>query len=139
MICTHSTGIIPRPRGFALITAIVLLGLIATLLAAMTTHTRMQIRRDASAEREAQFRQLLLAGQTAASQTLDPASPQRCEVPVPPELTARSATITAARQAAHPSQVLVQVTLDGESRQQRLYYSRGPNGWHLDDAILDAE
>ena len=131
--------IIPRRRGFALINAIVLLGLIATLLVTMTSHMRMQIRRDASAEQEAQFRQLLLAGQTVARQTLDPANPQRCEVPVPPELTARSATITTARDAAQPSQILIQATLDGQSRQQRLYYTLSPQGWQLADAILDPE
>lgn len=130
--CTRTTR--PR-RGFALITALVLLGLVVTLMVTMTSQLRMQIRRSAAAEQEAQFRELLLAGQTAASQTLDSVSPQR--LPVPPELADGKATITCTRDRAHPEQVLVQATLAGQSREQRLYYKRGPNGWQLDDAVLD--
>src|SRR4051812_1565563 len=73
-------------RGFALITAVTLIGLVAMALAAVTLLFSANVRRTRDALADAQLRQLLLAGaQVATEQASSSASVNR--IPLPPQFT----------------------------------------------------
>lgn len=83
-----------RQAGIASFFAVAALGLVATAVLAMTTMLRIDHRRTHSATVDAQLRQLLLAGATAAEQQLEASSTSADagQLSLPPELGAAGAT-----------------------------------------------
>jgi hypothetical protein len=130
-------------RGFAMLTAIALIGLVAVAMAAAAAVFRLDLRRTTAVMEDAQLRQLLVAGERAAREKLPaapgPVSASEAPVSLPPALTTRGATL-----AVHLSKgpegddaiATVEAALAGRVATQTLTYQRGPAGWRVASATL---
>jgi hypothetical protein len=125
--------------GFAMVMAIMLMGIVAITLAALNVDFTIDARRSATMAQGAQLRQLLLAGAHLTENSLSvPESAQKFAVPLPGFLNQRGAALAVNIQAAIGSdsrQATVEATLDNHHMVQHLYFV--PNGKKQE--IIDAQ
>ncbi|MDB5303650.1 MAG: hypothetical protein JWM97_1199 [Phycisphaerales bacterium] len=138
----RSAGLAPIRKAFATVTAVVLLALAATTLAALAALFSADYRRTRDARTDAQLRQLLIAGAGDVSEKARawPEKPPeaRWDVAVPESLAGNGARVT--NEVAGDNQTVeVHVTADylGRTAKQTLSYRRGNDRWTLTDASLD--
>jgi type II secretory pathway pseudopilin PulG len=126
--------------GFAMVTAIVLLGLVALTLAALGSAFIFQSRRTRALAEDAQLRQLLLAGALEAQSRLaDSTLEQRVSIPLPAELADRGATLVLQPQPdAPPGQAILRIeaALPRHRMAQRLTLSQTAGRWQINNAEL---
>ena len=123
-----------RRRGFAMIIAITLLGLVAATLAMLATHFFLEAQRTRTHNADAQVRQLLIAGQAVARAQADSlAAGKSIEVPLPPQLTQQQAKLTIAGAPAN-----IQITAEYQARRasQQITLARDGTSWKLASAEL---
>lgn len=129
-----------RRDAFATVAAVVLTGLVSVALLATVTLLRNDALRTRRAVAEAQLRQLLLAGQVAASAALTDNENERrvLKIDLPEELTASSSLTLVLDPANQPD--LLTATLeaghDGFYQSQALTYRRVDGRWALAEAQL---
>lgn len=134
-----------RPaRGFAMLTALAAVAIVAASLLAIGALLVADARRTARAADEAQLRQLLLAGAAIAHDRArhwpDRPPAERSDVPLPPDLIAHGASlrIEAAPDAAGERiEVHVSAARGGRTQRQVLHYRRQDGAWKLTGAGLE--
>ena len=130
-------------RGFAMLTAIALIALVGVAMAAAAAVFRLDLRRTAAAVRDAQLRQLLVAGERAARETLPAGgavTQSNQSVALPPAVAARGASLAVRfdpGQKDGDATATVEAALEGRAATQTLHYERGPAGWRLASAALN--
>ena len=129
-------------HGFAMLTALALVALVAVAMAAALSVFRLDLRRTAGTVDDAQLRQLLLAGQRAARDRLprDAGAVPTIEQPValPAPLAAEGAVTLRLRRGASrdTADVGVEARLGNRTATQTLHYERRPVDWSLVSADL---
>jgi hypothetical protein len=118
----------PKHSAFAAVTAIVLLGLVATTLATMAMMFAADARRTRNAGAEAQLRQLLIAGAASAQQRLDK-GPTTFDT----KLTAPADGTLQVTAAADGDavRVIITATLGPRRQEQTLRFTRAGEKWKL--------
>jgi type II secretory pathway component PulK len=118
-----------KNAAFASITAIVMLGLVASMLAAMAMMFAADARRTRSSAAEAQLRQLLLAGAADAQQRLDKG---HTTFDVNVTAPAESHLHLAATLDGDAVRTVISATLGPRHAEQTLRFTRaGNNKWQL--------
>jgi hypothetical protein len=137
-----------KRRGFAMLTAVALVALVAMALAAVLALVRLDLGRTADALDEAQLRQMLLAGEHAARERLDaageaaPRTDEAVPISLPPALAADGGAVDvtvlprASRAAAEVVEVTVRARLGEKAASQTLRYERTSRGWRATAAAL---
>ena len=123
-----------HPRGFAMVAAISLFGLVAITIVSLASVFSVQARRAYSQSQDAQLRELLLAGAEAARARLDSNSSFPANIPLPTTLSQEQATLTLTRQSpesADSAVIAIQASLPRHTLSQRLTFSRQSNSWQL--------
>jgi hypothetical protein len=123
-----------QARAFAAITAIVLMGLVATTLAGTVMILAADARRTRAAAAEAQLRQLLLAGAAAAQQRLakdDTTFDAKLNAPADGVVQ-----LTAAPDGDNAVRVTVAATMDRRHLTQTIRFTRDGERWKLETAEL---
>lgn len=131
-----------RRRGIAAVTAIVLLGLVAVALLAVSTAVVADGRRTRAATADAQLRQLLIAAAADAAARSrswpDRVEPQDWSVALPPALSGDG---TSVKVSAAPSGEGVAVRVEaqhlGRRAGQTLQFRRAGGRWQLREAVPD--
>jgi type II secretory pathway component PulK len=124
--------------GFALMLAIVLLGLVAMTLVAIAATSFMQSQRSRALAEDAQLRQLLLAGADVAVSRLEKSAPLDATIPLPESLTEQGATLMLHGQTDGDHQTVdITATLDRRNLTQRLHLVHGTS-WQVVSAELGA-
>jgi type II secretory pathway component PulK len=122
--------------GFATIMAVTLLMLVAVALAAMTVSFAADARRTSAAARDAQLRQLLLAGATEVAERARtwPAqvSADRWDMPVPASLAA-AVHLDLAPQDAGKIEVRVRARFQEHATEQVIRFGRVADRWQILD------
>ncbi len=135
----------PRPRAFALLTGLVLLGLVGVALAAMSALFAQQARRTTDARRDAQLRQLLLASAVALEDRCAAwpaeAGEQAFAVALPKPLADNGASLSIQirREPASTQPILaahVEARFQGQQLRQTLDLSHSAGRWHITGARL---
>lgn len=131
--------------GFALLMAIIMMTLLGIALAAMSAAFAYQAKRTGNVRRDAQLRQLLLAGADAvaerAQQWPADAAEQKWTVELPKALAGDGASLavtvqkTASADAAKLIAV-VRAAIDGMSENQTLTLTRIDGRWRISQALL---
>ena len=129
-----------HPRGFAMLAAIAMVGLVAVAMAAAASIFRLDLRRTADSLHDAQARQLLLAGERAVRARLGNGVPtgDDFDVQLPVALRAEGAVLHArlTRAGAEDTvEATVESTLAGRMTRQTLRYRRGSAGWQIVSAV----
>lgn len=125
-------------KGFAGVTAVTLLAMLGVMLAAMGSFIAAEARRTYDAASEAQLRQLLLAGASAASGRL-PLSGET-KLALPPSLAADGyRLVIQPTGAAEPNTALVEIiAIAGEyDRRQTIRFMQRNGRWQMADAALE--
>jgi hypothetical protein len=121
--------------GFAMVTAIVLLGLVAMTLASLGVAFVFQSRRTLSLAQDAQLRQLLLVGTWQARGRLGAAGLEKnISIDLPDDLRQRGATLRLQpRQDASTGQIVVEIeaTLPPRRMAQRIRLAPRGTGWQV--------
>jgi hypothetical protein len=124
-----------RRGGFAMIMALMLMGMVALTIAAFGVAITSEARRTAMLADQAQLRQLLLAGTQAAEAQLPEMQPRKkIAVPLPEVLVKRGAAVELQFEPAESSGeriVHVDAVYDGHRYIQRLHFARKGQGWEL--------
>ena len=125
-------------RGMALLMAVLMISIVAGSLAALTLAFAAQARRTTRHAQDAQLRQLLLAGQVAAQQTIGQSA--NGEVSLPAELRSAGGSVryeTISGSGADEMQVRVVARVgEGRSMTQTLRFTRNADHWELRAAEL---
>jgi hypothetical protein len=124
MICRRRA----KNSAFAAVTAIVLLGLVASTLGAMAMMFAADARRTRDAATEAQLRQLLIAGAASAQQRLDKGPTTFDNKLIVPADGVVQLTAAADGDAVR---VIVTATLGPRRQQQTLRFTRAGDKWKL--------
>ena len=128
----------PHKRGFALLMAICLLGLVAAALALFATMTVWQVKKNRINAAEAQVRQLLVYGEVYARRHIDELARAKTTraISLPPELISDS---TELRITSTPANDAVTIHVDASQRARRtsqdLLFSH-TDRWRLQSAKL---
>ena len=129
-------------RGFAMIVAIALIGVVGLALASILSLSHLDLRRTSEAAQGAQLRQLLVAGERAARDRLNAgdATGGVLSVSLPPALAADGGAmevrVEPAVEAGAPAVVTVEAKLGTAGLSQTLRYHRGAEEWKLVGAEL---
>jgi hypothetical protein len=127
-------------RGFAMLFAIALLGLVATAITVLTKQVGYEMRRTTLAGDDAQLRQLLLAGaqnmREHASGWNDSPEPESWSVELPASLIKRDASLSIECSPGKSGEFNAEVTVGFDGRQaiQTLHLRRSAQGWIVNDA-----
>lgn len=120
-----------QPRGFAMLMAVGMVGLLAAVLLGMTMLLAADARRTEDVEVQVQLDQLLLTGATLAVGQ-DTSSG---EISLPPELREQGATLRIERSSQDDTQrVIITATIDRHVAQQTLHLKCAEDGWEIIDA-----
>ena len=122
-----------RRRAFAAVTAIVMIGLVASTLAALAVMFAADARRTRAASTEAQLRQLLIAGAADVQQRLDKG--ETCfdvKLATPAE---GQVTLKAVAEADKVEATIV-ATIRSRAAQQTIRFARDEKRWTLNDVRL---
>lgn len=128
-----------RRAGFAMVTAIFLLSLVAMTLTALSAELFVQAGRTQVLVEDAQLRQLLLAGSVFAESHLESASSTPLSVSLPDALPRQSAALTVeVRPGASASQRIAEIeaSLPRHQLSQQLHFSREGDSWRMTEAKL---
>lgn len=126
----------PDRRGFATMTAVIMLTLVSASILGLTLLFAAEARHSRRVHGDAQLRQLLLAGTVLAAAHLDELTQQPWTAPLPEQLTDRGATLTLQLQ---PDVGVVRVagSLDERTAEQTLRFVRQEGVWQLVEAHLE--
>lgn len=126
-----------RHRGYALYTALVLVGLAGVVFAATMSLLKTDLARTNAELTQTQLRQLLLAGEASAytelSQTARLTSRR---IPVPPDLSDATLVLQVTQSTPDQATAKVLATYLDASREQSLTYTRQDGSWRLTAAKL---
>jgi hypothetical protein len=130
-----------RDKAFATITALAIIGLIGVTLATLTALFARDVKRSLRLNQDAQLRQLLIAGELAARESLGAeAAGGEVAVTLPQDLQSAGLSLAYERLSrAEADGVEVRVTArgaDNRSVSQTLAYVKGADGWKLRSAGL---
>ena len=130
-----------RRRGFAVFTALIVLVLLSAALLSLGSVLVSDYRRTVHAERDAQLRQLLLAGAQLAHQRIiasqDAANATKIAVALPAPLTQDGASLSIEIQPTDAgSTVHVTARLRDQEQRQTLTYTRAASEWTVSSADL---
>jgi type II secretory pathway pseudopilin PulG len=129
-----------RRSGFAMVTAIVLMGLVALTLAALGSAFVVQSHRTQALAEDAQLRQLLLAGALEAQSRLAASTlEQRVSIPLPAELADRGASLILQPDPDAPAGqaiLRIEAALPRHRMAQRLTLSQTAGRWQITNAEL---
>lgn len=128
------------PSGFALIIAIILVGLVGVALLGLTGLLAADVRRTHAAVEDVQLRELLRIGAAAARQRLaqDDRPAEAIEVQLPPEQAAESTvTYSIAAQADERTARITARTSDRPPAHQVVTFRRESAGWRMHSAAMD--
>jgi type II secretory pathway pseudopilin PulG len=129
-----------RCGGFAMVTTIVVMGLIALTLAGLGRAFVMQSRRTLALAEDAQLRQLLLAGALEAeSRVAAGGLDKNISIPLPDELRNRGAALTLQPEPNAPTgQAIIQIdaALPRHRMSQRITLSQIDGRWEITAAEL---
>ena len=124
-----------KNAAFAAVTAIVLLGLVATTLGALAMMFAADARRTRNAAAEAQLRQLLIAGAASAQQRLD-------KGPTPFDIKMAAPADALLQLTAAPDgdalRVIVTAALGPRRQEQTLRFIRAGDKWKLASVELQS-
>lgn len=132
-------------RGFALVAAIMLVGIVGMVLAVMATLVASEGRRTSSVRQETQLRQLLLAGAVSAPERVSrwdgAGGEERWSVALPVAMTADGAEVSSRMTsvAGGVRQVEVEAKLGRHRMVQVLRFAPAAGGWQLQSAALNRE
>jgi hypothetical protein len=122
-----------RHRGFVMIVAITLLGLVGATLAVMAMLFAGEAKRVQSVMAETQLRQLLIAGEAAARSRLDAgATTQPVTVELPPALAGASVTIS-----GDSTSVRIAASYQGRHAAQTVSYVKDGSAWRISKLTLE--
>lgn len=127
------------PRGFATLTAIGMIVLVAVALTALTTLVSHDVKRSVRQAEDAQLRQLLIVGEIGARASLDRPEETATDVKLPSELSSAGYALRFERVPAADGSVSVHVSAreaDGRSLNEWLRYIRSADRWELESAEL---
>ena len=131
-----------RARGFAMLAAIAMLGIVGAILAALTGQFSYEVHRTGRAFQEAQLRQLLHAGAQDAIERArswgDTLTAEKWTVELPSPLAPAGAQIASRLlpiDATH-TDVEIEAHLDNRSATQVLHLTRSSSGWTASGAEL---
>ena len=132
----------PKHRGFAMLMALAMLGLVAMLLIFLAHYFAWENKRTRSINADAQLNQLLLAGAQDALakaktwQGGPPTEPWKLEVPK--SLAEDHATVSLATHSNSPdtTTVTVDAHYDNQQASQTLHLQKATGGWELKSAEL---
>jgi hypothetical protein len=128
-------------RGFALIIALALTGLLAVVVLILTRAMAADLRRTAEGQVQQQLDELLLAGQVVVHSHLAAAAATTVytPIPLPALLAAHDARLAYRITQADQGQIRATVTaqIGPAATGQTLIYQNTPAGWSLRDATLD--
>jgi type II secretory pathway component PulK len=136
----------PKPskcRGFVMVTALLILALVAVAIVTLASATSSDGRRTIYNWQSAQLDQMLLAGAADASVRLKTGAPedgQSWYVELPRDLASDGATLSTSvtSKTSDALQLSVRATLGDRSARQTLTYKReGGQSWKLVDAKLE--
>lgn len=127
----------PRRRGFTIILAIVLLGLVAVAATMIVHQLGYELRRTRTAYEDAQLRQLLLAGaqqvqmrgdQYRSQEKMDPQA-----VNVPTSLTAEGASVSISSDPStrHAGDIRIIAHLGARDAEQTLHWDQASHQWNV--------
>jgi hypothetical protein len=123
-----------RRSGFAMVIAIMLMGIVAVTLGCITTTFTLDAQRTRTQAQAAQLRQLLVAGALIAQTHLSESNDtQAINVPLPAGLNSRAA-LGLQFEPTDPSGqriVIVAATVGNRRLTQRLQFIRQTRGWSL--------
>ena len=130
-----------RCRGFASFTAVVLVGTTAIALTAVASLTMYQAERTRNAATDAQLRQLLIAGQSYASEQLADGARQNnnLDVQLPDTLASDGASLSIERQSPPGNTAktaIINATLHGRSVNQTLVYDAISGTWRVTEVEM---
>lgn len=113
-------------------TALLLMGFVSMALLAMASMLTYDARRTRQGEVEAQLRQMLLAATADARTKLGDmgADETQWQVALPAELSHASIQLTG-KQQGDQVEMRMNVTLEGKSREQVVWWAPAKNGWIL--------
>jgi type II secretory pathway component PulK len=126
--------IIPRPRGFAAILAITMVGLVAVTLASLGILFAGEARRTRTRAGDVQLRQLLIAGSVAAKQSITqtPNVASNIDIALPRELADNGGQVTLAIQPnGEKTTVLVKAKFENRRAEETLHFTRDGAAWKL--------
>jgi hypothetical protein len=127
-----------KRSAFAAVTAIVLLGLVASMLAAMGIMFAADARRTRDAVADAQLRQLLIAGAADVQQRLDKGQTRfDLKIEAPAEATMQ-VSAAAADGGDDAIRATVLAHLGTRRRMQTLHFTRDGDRWNLTGVELDS-
>jgi hypothetical protein len=127
-----------RDSGFAMVMAIMLMGIVAITLGTMGMTFSLDAQRTRGQAESAQLRQLLLAGAEMAGENLTASDGTRnIEVALPSELEGKLELEIGASNGSGERVVVVDAMLEGRRMIQRLHYVRERNQWNLVAAEAD--
>lgn len=113
-------------HGFAMVLAIVLLGLVGTLLGVLATQTNGEIRRSRTAGADAQLRQLLIAGEASCRSRLASPPKEPELIPLPQSLADAKLTIACTDLTPDRATFRIDALIASRHAAQVLVYQRAP-------------
>jgi|GEM_PF-2687457 len=126
-------------RGFVLMMAVVLVGLIGLGIAGIAQVCRIDMVRTRARAQDAQLRELLLAGADVAIARLANGSAVDGMITLPDDLTAQGAKIVLHAQAAagaDAKEVTIEASFSMHQLSQDLHFVRSQGAWQLNSAEL---
>jgi type II secretory pathway pseudopilin PulG len=127
----------PRRRGFTIILAVVLLGLVAVAAAMIVHQLGYELQRTRTAYEDAQLRQLLLAGaeqvETHGDQYRQQGKmePQALDLPTSLATQGASVSISSDQSAQRAGDILIIAHLGGRDAQQTLHWDDASHQWSV--------
>jgi type II secretory pathway component PulK len=129
-----------RRRGFALIIAITLIGLLGITIGTIGIAMRTDVLRTRQAVDDAQLRQLLLAGAQQARARLAGATPVDGAMTLPQEIAGDGASVQLTQESTASDQSAVRIDASVGKRQlsQVVHFAHRNDTWQVDGAELGA-
>ena len=126
-----------RERGFILLIALAVLGIVGVAMLVLAAATAYDARRSIERSQRAQLDQMLLAGASEARERLKTASPKTgdsWDVELPKALTEQSATMHSTVSSIEQNgevYLLIHATLSNRSAEQTVRFSQASGDWKL--------
>lgn len=131
-------------RGFVMLIAVMMLGIVGAALAVLSLGINQESRRTANRLLDAQLEQMLLAAnaQAPAKLTANPSANQSWSLNLPPDLAAAGATLNLRVQSINSPDTatcFIRASYDHRSAEQTVQFHRTANQWQLISITLAGE
>jgi Tfp pilus assembly protein PilX len=127
-------------RGFAMLMALAMLGLVAMLLVFLAHYFAWEQKRTRTVSADAQLSQLLLAGaEDALAKTKSsdlPKDPWNLELPKPLADEKATVALTPHLESPDTADIVIDAQLDAQKASQTLHLRKSSSGWTLNSAVL---